>query len=79
MNSDIERLCRGLYERFGADWDAETPEMKADCAENVVGVLQELRNPSEGMVAAGIKANSTVEDIWQAMIDHLLRDSDEQD
>lgn len=92
MNSDIERLCRAAKEadkKHDATLDAF---VRGDYEILVRAILSELRKPSERMKSAGVDvglsyyseellenmSDRVPEEIWQAMLDSITEEDDEQ-
>lgn len=73
---EIERLAQAYVDEMAPPGTAVSDFDR----EGVRAILQALREPSEGMMAANLAARTgpwvTPLGFWQAMIDHLLSDSD---
>lgn len=71
--SKREKLARAVYEAQGrtSKWEDSLEWAQHNAYRVVDANIAELREPDGKMIAAGIKANSDVTAIFQAMLDAI--------
>lgn len=86
--TEIGRLARALFDvapfrdSVEGTYEEQSPQYRALCERYVRAVLEEMMEPTEGMSDAGQEADThgdagNANDIWQAMLNHILSEEQE--